>query len=40
VEFSTAALTPASSRPATWSRISAISGETTMPQPSRSKDGN
>ena len=40
VEFSTAALTPASSRPATWSRISAISGETTMPQPSRNSAGN
>src|SRR6185437_10817392 len=33
VEFSTAALTPASISPATWSRINAISGETTMQQP-------
>ena len=40
VEFSTAALTPASRSAATWSRISAISGETTMPQPSRSSAGN
>ncbi|MGY3510996.1 hypothetical protein ACVIQY_003971 [Bradyrhizobium sp. USDA 3051] len=39
-EFSAAALTPASSMAATWSRISAIKGDTTTPQPSRSSAGN
>ena len=39
VEFSATAGTPSSSRVATWSSISAISGDTTTVRPSRSSAG-
>jgi hypothetical protein len=39
VEFRKAARTPTSSRASTWSCISAISGETTTPTPSRTSAG-
>ena len=39
VEFSAAARTPSSSSAATWSAISAISGETTIPTPGRTSAG-
>ena len=39
VELRNAARTPACRSAATWSCISAISGETTMPVPSRSSAG-
>jgi len=39
VEFRKAARTPSSRSASTWSCISAISGDTTTPVPSRSSDG-
>jgi hypothetical protein len=39
VEFRKAARTPTSASASTWSCISAISGETTTPTPSRSSAG-